>query len=156
MLTAVLTLSVAAVGAAQQKAKPAAAAPPAAPPPQSLPTLDPSYVYEPSGRRDPFISLLGRGTDGNPTGVRPPGLSGLLIGEVTVKGVLRDRTGFSAMLYAPDKKTYTARVGDKLRDGTVKSINQERVIFSQDVTDPLSLVKQREVPKPVRQADGRG
>lgn len=156
VLTAVLTLSVAAVGAAQQKAKPAAAAPPAAPPPQSLPTLDPSYVYDPSGRRDPFISLLGRGTDGDPTSVRPPGLSGLLIGEVTVKGVLRDRTGFSAMLFAPDKKTYTARVGDKLRDGTVKSINQERVIFSQDVTDPLSLVKQREVPKPVRQADGRG
>jgi hypothetical protein len=38
----------------------------------------------------------------------------------------------------------------------VKSINQEKVIFSQDVNDPLSLVKQREVPKPVRQAEGRG
>ncbi len=38
----------------------------------------------------------------------------------------------------------------------MKSINQEKVIFSQDVNDPLSLVKQREVPKPVRQAEGRG
>ena len=46
--------------------------------------------------------------------------------------------------------------GDKLFDGSVKSINQEKVIFSQDVNDPLSLVKQREVSKPVRQADGRG
>jgi Tfp pilus assembly protein PilP len=88
--------------------------------------------------------------------VRPPGLSGLLIGEITVKGVLRDRTGFIAMLRAPDNKTYTVRVGDKLLDGTVKSINQEKVIFSQDVNDPLSLIKQREVPKPVRQAEGRG
>ena len=60
------------------------------------------------------------------------------------------------MLQAPDNKTYTVRVGDKLLDGTVKSINQEKVIFSQDVNDPLSLVKQREVPKPVRQAEGRG
>jgi Tfp pilus assembly protein PilP len=88
--------------------------------------------------------------------VRPPGLPGLLIGEVTVKGVLRDRMGFVAMLQAPDNKTYTVRVGDKLLDGTVKAINQEKVVFSQDVNDPLSLVKQREVPKPVRQADGRG
>lgn len=158
-LAAVLALSVAAVGSAQQKPKPAAAAQgaatPAPPPPESFPTIDPSYVYEPAGRRDPFISLVGRGNDANPT-VRPPGLSGLLIGEVTVKGVLRDRTGFFALLHAPDKKTYTVRVGDKLLDGTVKSINQDRVIFSQDVNDPLSLVKQREVPKPVRQADGRG
>ena len=88
--------------------------------------------------------------------MRPPGLSGLLIGEITVKGVLKDRTGFIAMLQAPDNKTYNVRVGDKLLDGTVKSINQEKVIFSQDVTDPLSLVKQREVPKSVRQAEGRG
>ena len=121
-----------------------------------LPTIDPAYVYEPAGRRDPFVSLLGRGQEARPTTVRPPGLSGLLIGEVTVKGVLRDRTGFIAMLQAPDNKTYTVRVGDKLLDGTVKSINQEKVIFSQDVNDPLSLVKQREVPKPVRQAEGRG
>ncbi len=101
------------------------------------------------------MSLLGRGED-RPMAMRPAGLSGLLIGEVTVKGVMKDRTGFLAMLRAPDNKTYTARVGDKLFDGTVKSINQEKVIFSQDVNDPLSLVKQREVPKPVRQTEGRG
>ncbi len=158
-LAAVLTLSVVAVGTAQAP-KPAAAAPgaakPSAPPAQALPTVDPAYIYEPSGRRDPFISLLGRGPEARPTTERLPGLSGLLIGEITVKGVLRDRTGFIAMLQGPDNKTYTVRIGDKLADGTVKSINQEKVIFSQDVSDPLSLVKQREVPKPVRQAEGRG
>ena len=162
-LAAALAVSAESVPAAQQAAKPAAPAQgtakpgaPAAPPKQPLPVVDPAYVYEPSGRRDPFISLIGRGDDQRPTAVRPAGLSGLLIGEVTVKGVVRDRNGFLAMLRAPDNKTYTARVGDKLFDGTVKSINQEKVIFSQDVNDPLSLVKQREVPKPVRQAEGRG
>ena len=70
--------------------------------------------------------------------------------------MLKDRAGFIALLQAPDRKTYNVRVGDKLFDGTVKSINQEKVVFSQDVNDPLSLVKQREVPKPVRQAEGRG
>jgi len=162
ILPALLACSVAALGAGEQAkpAKPAApaqgAATPAPPPAQPLPVIDPAYVYEPAGRRDPFISLLGRGQDAPPTEARPPGLSGVLIGEITVKGVLRDRTGFIAMLQAPDNKTYRVRVGDKLLDGSVKSINQEKVIFSQDVNDPLSLVKQREVSKPVRQAEGRG
>lgn len=157
---ALLSLSVAGLATAQAPKPPAAAAPgaakPAGPPAQALPIVDPAYVYEPAGRRDPFVSLLGRGQEARPTTARPPGLSGLLIGEITVKGVLKDRTGFLAMLQGPDNKTYNVRVGDKLLDGTVKSINQERVIFSQDVSDPLSLVKQREVPKPVRQAEGRG
>jgi hypothetical protein len=132
---------------AQQKppAKPAAPAPPP-PKPDSLPKIE----------RDPFISLLGRGEDPTQSAPRAPGLGGLLIGEVTVKGVLRDKSGFIAMLQAPDNKTYNVRVGDRLLDGSVKSINQDKVIFSQDVNDPLSLVKQREVPKLVRQAEGRG
>ena len=69
---------------------------------------------------------------------------------------MRDRSGFIAMIQAPDNKTYIVRAGDKLMDGTVKSITQDSVIFSQDVNDPLSLVKQREVPKPVRATEGRG
>jgi len=154
LCVAVLMFASAPARAQQPAAKPAPAAGPA--PSQALPTIDPGYSYEPAGRRDPFISLLGRGDQTQPTGARPTGLSGLLIGEITVKGVLRDRSGFMAMLQAPDNKTYIVRVGDKLLDGSVKSIGQETVIFSQDVNDPLSLVKQREVPKPVRQAEGRG
>jgi Tfp pilus assembly protein PilP len=159
---AAFVLFAAAMLGAQAPAKPAGSKPaqPAAPPakPQPLPTIDPGYAYEPDGRRDPFLSLLGRGEEGGKkaAAARPAGISGLLIGEVTVKGVLRDRDGFIALLHAPDNKTYTVKVGDKLMDGSVKSINQDQVIFSQDVSDPLSLVKQREVPKPVRQAEGRG
>jgi Tfp pilus assembly protein PilP len=147
---------------AAQPAPPASAPPAAAQgtakpsPSQTLPVIDPAYVYEPAGRRDPFISLVGRGEAAPPPSARPPGVSGLLIGEITVKGVVRDRTGFIAMLQAPDNKTYNVRVGAKLLDGSVKSISQETVIFSQDVNDPLSLIKQREVSKAVRQTDGRG
>jgi Tfp pilus assembly protein PilP len=136
--------------AAQPPAKPAPAAP------QPPPTPEPGYTYNPAGRRDPFVSLAGRGDGTGPGMARPAGVAGLLIGEVNVKGVLRDREGFLALLQAPDNKTYTVRVGDKLFDGTVKSITQEKVVFSQNVNDPLSLVKQREVPKPVRPGEGRG
>ena len=165
-LVALLLIVPTMLGARQQPpAQPAPATPPAAPPAGGQPpqpeaakgTTKPAYAYDPAGRRDPFISLLGRGEDTQQQQAsRPSGVSGLLIGEVTVKGVLRDKTGFLAMLRAPDNKTYIVRVGDRLLDGNVKSINQDKVIFSQDVNDPLSLVKQREVPKPVRQAEGRG
>jgi Tfp pilus assembly protein PilP len=159
-IVALLVASAFGVAAAQAPAQPAAPKPgapaPAPAPAQPLPVIEPGYVYQPDGRRDPFVSLVGRGEQNASPAVRPSGLGGLLIGEVTVKGVLRDRSGFMAMLQAADNKTYVVRVGDKLLDGSVKSISQEQVIFSQNVNDPLSLVKQREVPKPVRQAEGRG
>jgi Tfp pilus assembly protein PilP len=114
------------------------------------------YSYNPEGRRDPFVSLVGRGNDPKQAGARTTGVPGLLVNEVTVKGVIRGRSGYLAMLQAPDNKTYIVRSGDRLFDGTVKTITQDGVVFSQDVNDPLSLVKHREVPKKVRGGESRG
>ena len=136
--------------AAPQTPPPTAEAKPAEQPAQE------GYAYVSEGRRDPFVSLVGRGNDPKHTGERAPGVPGLLVSEVTVKGIIRDRAGFIAMIQAPDNKTYIVRNGTKLLDGAVKTITQDSVIFSQDVNDPLSLVKQREVPKRVRAGDGRG
>jgi Tfp pilus assembly protein PilP len=114
------------------------------------------YSYNPEGRRDPFVSLVGRGNDPKQGGGRAAGTPGLLVSEVTVKGVIRGRSGYIAMIQGPDNKTYIVRSGDRLLDGAVKTITQDGVVFSQDVNDPLSLVKQREVPKRVRAGEGRG
>jgi type IV pilus assembly protein PilP len=110
------------------------------------------YTYDPDGRRDPFVSLLYRGGEMRPAGgTRPPGVAGLLIGEVAVKGVLKGKGGvYIALLQAPDNKTYIVHQGDRLMDGSVKSVAADAVVFSQDVNDPLSLVKQREVRKTIR------
>jgi hypothetical protein len=112
----------------------------------------PGYSYDPAGRRDPFVSLLGRGGDTpQPGAVRPQGLAGMLIGEVTLKGVLKTAKGdFVALLQGPDNKTYIAKSGDKVLDGAIKTITALEVVFTQDVNDPLSLVKQREVRKAIR------
>lgn len=143
-------------------AAPAPQAKPAMPPPAgSQPSQaaagpqeqsGPGYSYDPAGRRDPFVSLLGRGGDLPSTaGSRPAGLGGLLINEVTLKGVLKSSKGdFVALLQSPDNHTFIVHPGDKVFDGTVKAITQEAVVFSQDVNDPLSLVKQREVRKTIR------
>jgi len=58
--------------------------------------------------------------------------------------------GFIAMLIAPDNKTYVVRANDRLYDGTVRAISEDAVVFLQEVNDPLSLVKQREVRRPLR------
>jgi hypothetical protein len=110
------------------------------------------YSYDPNGRRDPFVSLTARGGDlPGAGGTKPAGLPGLLVNEITVKGVLKSpKGGFIALVQAPDNKTYIIRPGDKVMDGTVKAITQDAVVFSQDVNDPLSLVKQREVRKAIR------
>ena len=42
------------------------------------------------------------------------------------------------------------RQGDKLADGAVKAVTAEGLVIVQEVNDPLSLVKQREVRKPLR------
>ena len=122
------------------------------PPPQSKP----AYAYDPSGRRDPFVSLLGRGADPRSKASRPVGLPGILINEINLKGIMRDRTGYVAMIQGPDNKTYFVKPGDRLMDGTVKSIVNDAVVFSQDVNDPLSLVKQREIKKSLRSEESRG
>ena len=126
---------------------------PAQPGQAATPAAPGGYTYNPEGRRDPFISLSQRGADPRSTAARPPGLPGVLIGEVTVKGILKDPSGFIAMIEGPDRKTYIVRNGQKLMDGSIKSITADTVVFSQDVSDPLSLVKEREVRKAVRTSD---
>jgi len=134
--------------------KPAPPAGTPAPPDKNAPPPPPGagYTYDPAGRRDPFVSLNARGGAVQlAAGSRPAGLPGLLVGEVTVKGIFKSpKGGFLALLQAPDGRTFSVKQGDKVFDGSVKAITQDAVVFSQDVNDPLSLVKQREVRKSIR------
>ncbi|NOT24923.1 MAG: hypothetical protein HOP16_02365 [Acidobacteria bacterium] len=112
------------------------------------------FTYSPEGRRDPFVNLTDRGADALANnGPRPVGLAGLGASEVTLRGTLRSRDGFVAMLQGSDQKTYIVRPGDKLFDGTVSTISQNDLVILQQVNDPLSIEKQREVRKGLRQAE---
>lgn len=141
--------------AGQQRGTP----PPAPPPPaeqKPAPVEAPQqtgYSYKADNRRDPFVSLLGK-TLGPNVAVRPSGLAGVLISEATVTGIWKGASGYIATLRAPDNKTYIVKPGERLLDGTVKTISATQVVFSQDVNDPLSLVKQREIPKSIRPGGG--
>lgn len=121
--------------------------------PSTLPTPPPNFEYQPDGRRDPFISLINRGTGagaGTLRGLRPEGVGGISVEEVVVRGILQSRGGWIAMIAAPTGRTYTLKPGDRLLDGSVRAINAQAVILMQEVNDPLSLEKQREVRKFLR------
>ncbi len=66
---------------------------------------------------------------------------------------MRGREGFVGVLQGADQKTYIVRTGDRLFDGTIRTISQNDMVIVQQVNDPLSLEKQREVRKMLRQVE---
>jgi Tfp pilus assembly protein PilP len=146
------TLSQAATGAATlaPAQAPAAATPQ---PPASAAAQPPpaeTYTYRPDGRRDPFKNLLGTGSDKDVDSHKGDGPAGMALGEISIRGVMQSRGALVAMIKGPDNKTYIVHQGDKLLDGTIKTITPQGLIVIQEVNDPLSLVKQREVRKLLR------
>jgi len=112
------------------------------------------FAYRPEGRRDPFVSLLRRGTQAARTpGVRLAGLKGLGASEVTLRGTVASQGGYVAILQGADSKTYIVRPGEQLADGTIRSITADAMVILQQINDPLSLEKQREVRKVLRQTE---
>jgi len=111
------------------------------------------YSYNSEGRRDPFVSLLARGSDLPSAGERPAGLVGLSVNEVALRGVVFSGGVYVAVLEAPDNKTYIVRTDDRLYDGSIQEITADAIIFLQEVNDPLSLVTEREIRKGLRDAE---
>ncbi len=78
--------------------------------------------------------------------------------ELNVKGIVRSNGTYVAMVSGAsgNRQTYTVKAGSRLFDGTVQSITADAVVILQQVSDPLSLQKQRQVRKPLRtQEEGK-
>lgn len=121
-----------------------------------LPAPPANFEYAAQGRRDPFISLANRGADGkgaDPAVKRGEGVQGITTGELTVRGIVLTRGTWVAMVSGPDGKVFTVRAGARLADGVVREVNATSVVVLQEVNDPLSLEKQREVRKSLRGGD---
>jgi type IV pilus assembly protein PilP len=142
-----LTVAFAGIARAQGPARPQTQAAPA---PASEPSAD-SYHYDPTGRRDPFVSLVSRVTE-TESDSHVDSLADIASVDVKVSGVIESDGGYVAMVEGPAGKTWLAHVHDRLRDGTIKSITLRELIIEQKIADPLSPVKQREIRKPVGEA----
>jgi Tfp pilus assembly protein PilP len=149
-----------------QGAAPATPAPPAEAAPQGAtetgrPPLDVEletggYSYNSQGRRDPFVSLQRPVAADRGPKTRKPGMEGFLIQEVALKGIVRttgggtglaQKSGYIAMFLGADGKSYFVTTGQRLYDGVITGVDATSVTFRQEVTDPLSPVKTREVRK---------
>ena len=131
-------------------------APDASRPPLDVELETGGYSYNSQGRRDPFVSLQRPVAADRGPKTRKPGMEGFLIQEVALKGIVRtagggtgvaQRTGFIAMFLGADGKSYFVTTGQRLYDGQITAVDATSVTFRQEVTDPLSPVKTREVRK---------
>jgi hypothetical protein len=137
-------------------AKPATPpAKPVTPPPATKAAVAPAtapegYSYRAEGRRDPFVSLLNRGTDLR-SQRKAEGVAGLLAADVVLKGILQNRGVFLAIVQGPDgKRQFIVHPNDRFADGVVKAITADSMLILQEGNDPLSLTKQREIRKTLR------
>jgi len=152
-LALVFGTSTAFVTAQEPAAKTAAPTAPQTPPAPAAPTPPANFAYGAEGRRDPFVALIGK--TGQQRGVqkidaRAEGVPGIGTEELSVRGIIQSQGSWVAMISGPSGKVYTVRPGDRLADGTIRTITAEAVIIQQQVNDPLSLEKQREVRKFLR------
>ena len=114
------------------------------------------FTYNPEGRRDPFVNLLRRGSGmdtSSSSGPRPAGLKGLATGEVTLKGTMASQGAYVGILQGSDARTYVVRQGERLFDGTIRSITADALVILQQVNDPLTKETNREVRKVLRQTE---
>jgi hypothetical protein len=164
LLAGALALGLSVPALAQAPSAPVPATPPEALPGAADTTRPPldvelesgGYSYNPQGRRDPFVSLQRPVAADRGPKTRKPGMEGFLIQEIALKGIVKtkgggmgeaSRPGFIAMFLGADGKSYFVTTGQRLYDGVITAVDATSVTFRQEVTDPLSPVKTREVRK---------
>jgi hypothetical protein len=69
----------------------------------------------------------------------------LLISELVLRGVVKTGKGHTAMLEGPDRKSYFVTAGVRFYDGFLIEVQDDALLVRQEVVDPLSPVRSREV-----------
>jgi Tfp pilus assembly protein PilP len=114
------------------------------------------YSYSAASRRDPFISLMKPVAADQTARQRPQGIEGFRIADIALKGIVKtagggtgvgQKSGLVAILVGTDNKSYFIREGQRVYDGMITAIDSTSVTFRQEVTDPLSPVRTKDVKK---------
>ena len=88
------------------------------------------------GRRDPFVNPLR--SPGAPRAiVRPRGLAGIAVDELSLRGLVRIAGAHVAVLESGNGRSHLLRGGERLLDGSVRAVTAEGVtIVRHDAGDP--------------------
>jgi hypothetical protein len=116
-----------------------------------------TYIYKPDGRRDPFLTLVGRIAEPRPApSRRGDGPAAMLVSEVSLRGVMESGGHLVAMIKGTDGRSYLIRPGDAFMDATVKAITLQGLVLLLDDHDSLPPGARREVLKLLRSAEDSG
>jgi Tfp pilus assembly protein PilP len=98
------------------------------------------------GRRDPFVSPVVERGGGNLPACSGSGRKCLVIGEITLHGVVHSPEGFIAVVMNGDH-TYFLHENDPLADGAVERITKDTITLRERSSDALGRPLTREVTK---------
>jgi hypothetical protein len=108
----------------------------------------------PQGRRDPFITLVGKQTGSGPAPMLPPGKGGLQVSTLILQGIVSGPNGMIAVVANPQKSVYFLHVGDELFDGRVEKIEIGSVMFHEVGKDAFGKPVEREVTRKLNPSSG--
>jgi len=110
--------------------------------------------YDPAGHQDPFLNLgsLRHRTDEDSVveAAAVPGIGGMRISEIAFVGTSLHEGTYTAVLRGKDSLTYFLREGERLRDGYVKKIQGDSVVFVQETKLRSGKVMTQEIAKQLR------
>jgi Tfp pilus assembly protein PilP len=115
---------------------------------------EPATGYDSGGRRDPFMSLIvsKRPTTTGVPGARPGiGLTSFSVSDVQVTGIVSAGTTKMAILQGKDRQSYVAKIGTRIMDASIKSIDAQGVVFV-ELVEPGSAMRPQEFRKTLRPA----
>lgn len=104
------------------------------------------YVYDPKGRRDPFMSLV---QASKPKAQRKKGASPIEIfdvDEIKLIAIAWDNNQYYALITMPDSKSYTIRKGMTLglNNGKVIDITKDSVFIQEQIKDYKGQTKSKD------------
>ena len=113
---------------------------------------EPSYTYNPAGKRDPFKPYIALGPKKQaPTATLTP-LQRYDVSELKLVGILKGPTGYRALVEDAGGKGFIITKGTPIgrENGHVKEIHDNRVIIEQTYKDIFGQIKHKEISMPLR------
>jgi type IV pilus assembly protein PilP len=105
------------------------------------------YIYDPRGRRDPFLSLvqISQEKPKKKKGASP--FESYDVDEIRLLAIASDKDRYYALISLPDKKTYTITQGMNLglQGGKVQKITQSSVVIREYISDYKGEIKPRDI-----------
>jgi Tfp pilus assembly protein PilP len=128
-----------------------------APKPAETPIKYSGIRYQSGNRRDPFLNPLflkkkvTQQEDEEVTrGLPPPGIAGTYIAQATLQGVTVRETANVAVVRGADSRAYFIRVGDRLFDGYVRTIQNDSITFVRETKLKSGKTLTQDVTKRLR------